>query len=79
MNHAGMKRGFHVTHIMRELPFENHLSRFIIALRRGEPLHRMLDQVMLKILKALPSEILRPTRLWLAKLLGVKLLQQLMR
>ena len=64
---------------MRELPFENHLRRFVITLRRGEPLHRMLDQVMLKILKALPLKILRPTRLRLAKLLGVKLLQQLMR
>ena len=64
---------------MRKLPFENHFSRFVIALRRSEPLHRMLDQVMLKILKALPPEILRPTRLRLAKLLGVKLLQQLMR
>ena len=74
-----MKRGLHVTHIMRELPLENHLRRFVIALRRGEPVHRMLDQVMLKILKALPLKILRPTRLRLAKLLEVKLLQQLMR
>jgi hypothetical protein len=64
---------------MRKLLFENHLSRFVITLRRGEPLHRMIDQVLLKILKTLPPEILRPTRLWLAKLLGVKLPQQLMR
>ena len=69
-----MKRDLNVAHLAGELPGEDHLGRFVITLRGSEPLHRMLDQMVLKILKALPLEIPRPTSLRFAELLGVELL-----